>query len=351
MLIIGCDFHPGFQQVAIFDNRTGAIQERRLPHREEAEQFYRSLSGAVRVGMEACGHYPWFERLLEELGFELWLGDAAEVRASVVRKQKTDRRDAEHLLHLLLENRFPKIWVPSLEVRDVRQLLVHRHKQVQARTRTKNQLQAMALSQGVQKKWKLWTKLGRAELEQLPLLPYAAERRKRLLEALDGLEADLVELNRRVEEEVRKRPEAMRLTTHPGVGPVTALAMVLTLGPAERFASGKDVGSYFGLIPREDSSGGKQRLGKISKQGSSFLRFLLVEAGQTAARYDPQLKRFYRRLAMRKNRGVAKVAVARKLATRLYLMLREQWTYPQLCQAVMQVSPSHSVVEQQKPTA
>jgi len=351
MLIIGCDFHPGFQQVAIFDNRTGAIQERRLPHREEAEQFYRSLSGAVRVGMEACGHYPWFERLLEELGFELWLADAAEVRASVVRKQKTDWRDAEHLLHLLLENRFPKIWVPSLEVRDVRQLLVHRHKQVQARTRTKNQLQAMALSQGVQKKWKLWTKLGRAELEQLPLLPYAAERRKRLLEALDGLEADLVELNRRVEEEVRKRPEAMRLTTHPGVGPVTALAMVLTLGPAERFASGKDVGSYFGLIPREDSSGGKQRLGKISKQGSSFLRFLLVEAGQTAARYDPQLKRFYRRLAMRKNRGVAKVAVARKLATRLYLMLREQWTYPQLCQAVMQVSPSHSVVEQQKPTA
>jgi transposase len=351
MLIIGCDFHPGFQQVAIFDNRTGEIQERRLPHREEAEQFYRSLSGPVRVGMEACGHYPWFERLLEELGFELWMGDAAEVRASVVRKQKTDRRDAEHLLHLLLENRFPKIWVPSLEVRDVRQLLVHRHKQVQARTRTKNQLQAMALSQGVQKKWKLWTKLGRAELEQLPLLPYAAERRQRLLEALDGLEADLVELNRRVDEEVRKRPEAMRLRTHPGVGPVTALAMVLTLGPAERFASGKDVGSYFGLIPREDSSGGKQRLGKISKQGSSFLRFLLVEAGQTAARYDPQLKRFYRRLAMRKNRGVAKVAVARKLATRLYLMLREQWTYPQLCQAVMQVSPSHSVVEPEKPTA
>jgi len=351
MLIIGCDFHPGFQQVAIFDNRTGEIEEKRLPHREEAEQFYRSLSGPVRVGMEACGHYPWFERLLEELGFELWLGDAAEVRASVVRKQKTDRRDAEHLLHLLLENRFPKIWVPSLEVRDVRQLLVHRHKQVQARTRTKNQLQAMALSQGVQKKWKLWTKLGRAELEQLPLLPYAAERRQRLLEALDGLEADLVELNRRVDEEVRKRPEAMRLRTHPGVGPVTALAMVLTLGPAERFASGKEVGSYFGLIPREDSSGGKQRLGKISKQGSSFLRFLLVEAGPTAARYDPQLKRFYRRLAMRKHRGVAKVAVARKLATRLYLMLREQWTYPQLCQAVMQVSPSHSVVEPEKPTA
>jgi transposase len=344
MLIIGCDYHPGFQQVAIFDNRTGEIEEKRLGHREEAERYYRGLRGqAVRVGMEACGHYPWFERLLEEMGFELWFGDAAQVRASVVRKQKTDRRDAEHLLQLLIEDRFPQIWVPSLEVRDVRQLLVHRHKQVQTRTRTKNQLQAMALSHGVQKKWKLWTKAGRVELEQLPLMPYAAERRKHLLAALDGLEVEIVELNRRVEEEVRKRPEAVRLMTHPGVGPVTALAMVLTLGPAERFGCGKDVGSYFGLIPREESSGGKQRLGRISKQGSSFLRFLLVEAGQTAARYDPQLKRFYRRLAVRKNRGVAKVAVARKLATRLYLMLREQWTYAQLCQAVLQVSPSHSV--------
>ena len=351
MLIIGCDFHPGFQQVAILDKRTGELQEKRLQHRAEAEQFYRSLACPVRVGMEACGHYPWFEGLLEELGFELWMGDAAAVRASVVRKQKTDRRDAEHILRLLLEERFPKIWVPSLAVRDVRQLLVHRHKQVQARTRTKNQLQAMALSQGVQKKWKLWTKAGRAELEQLPLLPYAAARRQQLLSAHDQLAAEIAELNRRVEEEVSQRPEAVRLRTHPGVGPVTALAMVLTLGPAERFASGKDVGSYLGLIPKEDSSGGKQRLGRISRQGNSFLRFLLVEAGQSAARYDPHLQRFYGRLAARKNRGVAKVAVARKLATRLYLMLREQWTYAQLCQAVMQASPSHSVVEQQKPTA
>ena len=231
MLIIGCDFHPGFQQVAIFDNRTGEIEEKRLQHREEAEQFYRSLAGQeVRVGMEACGHYPWFERLLAELGIELWFGDAAKVRAAVVRKQKTDRRDAEHLLQLLMENRFPQIWVPSLEVRDVRQLLVHRHKQVQARTRTKNQLQAMALSHGVQKKYKLWTKAGRAELEQLPLLPYAAERRKQLLRALDGLEAEISELDRRVAEEARQRPEAVRLMTHPGVGPVTALGHGADLG-------------------------------------------------------------------------------------------------------------------------
>src|ERR1700681_603678 len=175
MLIIGCDFHPSFQQVAIFDNRTGEIQEKRLQHREEAEQFYRSLAGQqVRVGMEAFGHYPWFERLLAALGCELGRGDAAAIRATVVRKQKTDRRDAEHLLTLLRENRFPRIWVPSLEEWDVRQLLVHRHKQVQSRTRVKNQLQAMALSQGVQKKRKLWTEAGRAGVEKVEVLAFAA---------------------------------------------------------------------------------------------------------------------------------------------------------------------------------
>ena len=346
MLIIGCDFHPGFQQVAIFDNTTGEIQERRLGHRAEAEQFYRSLAGQpVLVGMEACGHCPWFERLLAELGFELWLGDAGRIRAQEVRQQKTDRRDAAHLLQLLLEHRFPRIWVPSLEERDVRQLLMHLHKQVQTRTQVKNQLHALALSQGVQRKRKLWTQAGRAELEQLELLPYAAERRKQLLQALDRLEQEIAALNQRVEGEVAQRPAAVKLQTHPGVGPVTALAMVLTLGPAERFASAKQVGSYFGLIPSEHSSGGRQKLGRISKQGNAFLRFLLVEAGQSAVRKDVELGRFYRRLAARKHRALAKVAVARKLATRLYLMLREDWTYAQLCRAMVSVSPSHSVVE------
>ena len=247
MLIIGCDFHPGFQQVAIFDNQTGEVWEKRLQHREEAQQFYGSLRGqGVRVGMEACGHYPWFERLLAELGMELWIGDAARIRATAVRKQKTDRRDAAQLLQLLMEKRFPRIWVPSLEERDVRQLLVHRHQRVQARTRIKNRLQALMLSQGLQKKRKLWTAAGRAELEKLELLPYAAVRRERLLAALDEVEAEIAELNRQVEEEVKRRPAAMRLRTHPGVGPVTALAMVLTLGAAERFESAKQVAVILG---------------------------------------------------------------------------------------------------------
>jgi transposase len=149
MIIIGADFHPEFQQIALVDTDTGEFQEKRLGHPEEAEKFYRAVVGEkVRVGMEASGHARWFERLLGELQFELWIGDAAEIRAKRVRKQKTDRQDAQLILRLLVEDRFPRIWVPNWENRDLRQLLWHRHRMVQARTRIMNQLQAVALNEG-----------------------------------------------------------------------------------------------------------------------------------------------------------------------------------------------------------
>lgn len=329
MWIIGCDFHPGFQMVAMMEQQTGELVQRRLAHVEEAEQFYRALEPS-RIGIEAGGHSQWFERLLRECGHELWVGDPARIRASYVRKQKTDRRDCQHMLQLLLEDRFPRLWMPSPEERDARQLLVYRQGRVRMRTQVKNQLQALALNQGVQKKRQLWTAAGREQLRSLPLLPYATERRDGLLRSLEQLDGQIEELNRRVLAEAQSRPEAVRLMTHPGVGPNTALAFVLTIGPVERFATSKQVSSYVGLIPREHSSGGKQRLGHISKQGSPMLRYLLVEAAQTAVRGDEELGRAYRRCAVRQGRAKAKVAAARKLATRLYWMLRNGQDYAQL---------------------
>ena len=132
------------------DTETGEFQEKRLAHPDEAEQFYRALVGQkVRMGIEASGHTRWFERLVAELQFELRIGDASEIRTKRVRKQKTDRQDAQLILRLLLEDRFPQIWVPSWENRDLRQLLWHRHRMVQARARIMNQLQAVALNEGL----------------------------------------------------------------------------------------------------------------------------------------------------------------------------------------------------------
>lgn len=334
MKIIGCDFHPSYQQIVLWDRDGGEVVEKSLSHerKEEVRAFYAGLEGPVRVGIEASGQSQWFERMLTELGHEVWIGDAAKIRAAADRKQKTDRRDAELLVKLLEQDRFPQIWVPTAAERDVRQLLLHRHKLVRMRTQVKNQLQALALNQGLQRKWKLWSAAGRQQLQALPLLPWSSRRRAELLRLLDELEASLTELDDAVSQQANTRPEVRRLMTHPGVGPVTALAFVLTLGPAERFRRGKQVASYFGLIPSEHSSGGKQRLGHISKQGSSLVRGLLVEAAQSAVRHEPQLRRAYQRLAQRRCRALAKVAMARKLAVRLYWMLREEVDYAQLVQ-------------------
>jgi len=343
MKIIGCDFHPGYQQIAMLDDETGEFTVMKLSHvGDEVRKFYTGLSGAVRVGMEASGHSQWFERLLAELGHELWIGDAAKVRSSTDRQQKTDRRDAELLLQLLLENRFPRIWVPTPAERDARQLLLHRSQLVRVRTQVKNQLQALALNQGVQRRKKLWSVAGRHVLESLPLLPWASRRRAELLKLLDELDGSITTLDRAVDQEALARPAVRRLLTHPGVGPVTALAFALTLGPAERFSRGKKVASYFGLIPKEHSSGGRRRLGHISKQGSSFVRGLLVEAAQSAVRHEPQMRREYQRLSQRRCRALAKVAMARKLAVRLYWMLRGEMDYAQLLQGSCAGQPESS---------
>src|SRR6202166_4234663 len=237
MIIIGVDFHPEFQQIASVDTETGEVQEKRLAHQEEAEAFYRALAGQkVRVGMEASGHGRWFERLVAELQFELWIGDAADIRTRRVRKQKTDRQDAQHILRLLLEDGFPKIWVPSWENRDLRQLLWHRHRMVQARTRIMNQLQAVALNEGLRSKKRLWRESGREQLEAFRLAPWASRRREDLLKLLDGLNPTIAELTQAIQQEVEKCPAAQRLRTHPGVGPLTALAFVLIIGKADQLS-------------------------------------------------------------------------------------------------------------------
>jgi len=332
MIIIGVDFHPGFQQIAFGDNESGEFQEKRLAHREEAESFYRALASTgqkVRVGMEASGYARWFERLLSELDIELWIGDASEIERKRARKQKTDREDAEHILQLMLKNDFPKIWVANWENRDLRQLLWHRHRVVQMRTRIMNQLQAVALNEGLSCKKRLWRGNGRAQLEGFQLGPWASRRRRDLLELLDRLSPTIAELSQAIEQEAEKCPEAQRLMSHPGVGALTALAFILILGQADRFECGKQVASYLGLVPLEKSSGTRRRLGHITKQGNSVLRFLLVEAAQATTRKNPEWRSRYLHLALRRGRNIAKVAMARRLAIRLYWMWRERRSYQQ----------------------
>jgi transposase len=331
MMIIGCDFHPSFQQIAFVDQETGEYGERRLSHREEAVQFYRLLGGRkVQVGMEATGNDRWLRKLLRELGHELLVGDASAIHASAPREQRTDKRDARHILRLLVENRFPAVWQPSSDNEEQRQLLMHRCRLVRIRTRIKNQLDAMAKSEGLTGS-RSWSNKRRQQIEALPLTGWYGQRRADLLQLLDGLQSRIKPLDAAVEAAASRDAGARLLMTHPGVGPVVSLAYVLVIGDWQRFARGKHVASYLGLIPSEASSGKRQQqMGHITKQGNTLLRWLLVEAATTAQRYDPSWHRQYVRLSLAKHHGVAKVAIAHKLAVRLYWMLRSGQDYGQI---------------------
>jgi transposase len=164
------------------------------------------------------------------------------------------------VLKLLRQGNFPKLWVPSEPQRDLRQLLMQRHKPVQIRSRVKNGLQHLAMNRGLQKKSRLWSVAGQKALRELPLAGWAGCRRQDLLQLLVYLDAQIAPLDRAAQQAAEQDPQARLLLTQPGVGPITALAFVLTIGEVSRFRRSKQVASYVGLIPREHSSGGRQRL-------------------------------------------------------------------------------------------
>jgi len=332
MRIIGCDLHARQQTIAMLDDQTGELVEETLIHDgDTVRSFYAGLPRPVVVGIEATGAMGWFLALMEDLAITCHVGHPATIRHSEPRRQKHDRRDARLLLDLLCQDRFPAIWMPSLEQRDLRALLLHRDQWVRMRTQVMNALQGIALGHGLWRGTQLRSRTGQAALAALPLQPHAGDRRSELQALFKHLNTHIEELTARVTIEAEARPAAQRLMTHPGVGPVTALATEVFLGEPTRFADAKAIASYVGLIPSEYSSGSRQRLGRLTKQGNRFLRFLWCEAAMHATRRDEGLRRFYRRKLQQKGVGKARVAAARKLGIRLWILLRDQIDYAEFC--------------------
>ncbi len=288
---------------------TGQVE---LQHeRDDVKGFYRQFQGEVIVGIEACGYSNWFEELREQLGPKLLVGDAAEIRRWARRRQKNDRRDADLLLDLLVHNEFPALFRYSRESREVLRQLRYRHKLVKLRTMVVNTLQALAINAGLSPRAQLLTKGGRKQLAGFQLSAISQQQRAELVSLADELTRRIVTVEQWLKEQAKSDSRVQRLQTHPGVGLLTSLCLVHTFGDLERFGSTRKVAAYVGFDPMEDSSAERKAYGGISKAGSRLLRYLLVEAGQTAAKYDEQLKQFYRRLLPRRGKARAKVAVAR----------------------------------------
>ena len=232
MTFVGCDLHTRTQQVAVLDACTGEVSERQLGHEGTGvEEFYAALSRPVTVGIESTGYAVWFHTLMQRLGHTLLVGEAAKIRAMVVRKTKTDRRDARHLLDLLQHNRFPAVWIPDPDTRDRRALIAHRVRLVRMRTMVKNGLQAIALNQRLALHSALWTRRGLTQLKALALPPHTTRRRDDSLALLAWLTTRIDELDAHSAAVANADPRVQLLLTHPGVGPLTALTTVLSWAP------------------------------------------------------------------------------------------------------------------------
>lgn len=324
----GVDFHSRQQKVVYCDTATGEVRRQELKHQsDEVRQFYAQLPKPVIVGLEATGSSQWFEKLLAELGHEVWIGNATEIRRRARSRQKNDWRDAELVLDLMIKDEFPRIYRLSEESQEILRRLRYRHRLVKMRTMAKNGLHAIALSAGLSMRAKLLTKPGRVKLERLDLSPALREQRDEWLDLIDQLNHRIARLDSEVQQAGQTDPRVQRLRTHRGLGPLTALALVHTLEPVTRFSTSRKVTAFVGLEPCEESSADKVRWRGISKAGSRLLRFLLIEAAGVAIKYDEELKRFYLHLLHRRDWRKAKVAVARKLLVRAWIMLRDQIDY------------------------
>ena len=328
-IYIGVDFHARQQTISYLTTEDGEVLTRELKHQDKAEvrAFYAQFSGQVVVGLEASGYSPWFERLLEELGHEVWLGDATEIRRRARWRQKNDRRDAELILDLMVHDEFPRLHRPCPQSREILRMLRYRQKLVKIRTMGKNSLQALALQSGLAKGSHLFTKAGRQELRTAAMSPVMQWQREQWFQLLEPLNDRLLETMLWLKQQTKDDERIARLRTHPGVGLLTSLCVVHTLEPVSRFRNQRKVAAYAGFDPMERSSAERKHFLGISKAGSRVLRYLLVEAAHTAVKKDDDLKRFYQRLVERRNRPKAKVAVARKLLIRSYIMLRDEIDY------------------------
>ncbi len=330
---IGVDFHARSQTISYLTTEDGEIKQLELDHeKDDVRAFYRQFCGqAVVVGFESSGYAAWFEELLEELGYETWIGHAAAIRKYARRRQKNDRRDADLILELMVAGDFPRLHRYSRESREALQQLRYRQRLVKMRTMVINSLLFMASSRGVSLRGKLQTQRGQARLLQVALPGPLAQQRDELLQLLCELQQKVATVEGWLKQKAELDPRVQRLRTHPGVGLLTGLGLVHTLESVERFATGRKVTAYVGFDPVEDSSGERRRMGSISKQGSRLLRLLLVEAGQVAARHDQELGHVYRRITLRRGHATAKVAVARRLLVRAFIMLRDEIDYAEFC--------------------
>ncbi len=324
-LYLGVDFHPYQQTVCWCDSQTGESKLKTLRHNtDEVRIFYQQMPPAI-VGIEATAQATWFEQLLFDNQHRLLIGNPKLIRVRATSRHKSDTRDAELIFDLLRRGEFPSLWRRPPASTQLLEILRLRTHFVRQRTQTYNRLQALAHAEGFPK-GRMKTPACQQRLRQVELNEAPRLRRDQLFALLAQLDQQITEMETWLHKQAAADEQVKLLLTQRGVGYLTALAVVHTLGEVKRFTSTRQITAFIGLDPLEQSSGGKQKFGAISKAGSPLTRFLLGQSANIASRFDPYFKSFYKRLAKKKPKAVAKTATARKLLVKLSIMLRDQIT-------------------------
>ena len=329
MFYIGLDVHARRVTFTVLDGEGKLVERGRTRSIEETRPLLKRLKGRVEVCYEAsCGYGHTYD-LLQPIADRVTVAHPGHLRLIYRSKSKNDRNDADRLAKLLYLGEVPEVHVPTLEVRVWRELINARSQLIGKRTRAKCAVRSLLRSAGEvpPRNPKLWTKAGMQWLRLIDL-PTSSQnlRRDLLIEEIEGFHRQVLRLDQELNRRGQESTAVQRLRTIPGVGARTAEAMVAFLDDPHRFPNAKAVGQYFGLVPRQDQSGDKNRLGHITREGPSVVRSLVAEAAWQARRRSPTVGAYYDRAqrADPQRKKIALVATAHYLVRVMWAMLKRE---------------------------
>jgi transposase len=322
---VGIDLHRKRSHVAAVDERGGELFSRRIVNDPDTfVALLGELDGESKIALEATYGWEWLADLLEDHGYELHLAHPLRTKAIASARVKTDAVDARTLAHLLRADLLPEAYVAPRELRDLRDLLRQRVVLTHMRSALKNRVHALIARQGVQRAHvDLFGAAGRRFLDDLPLRPDPRARLGTLLRLIADFDREIDALAREIDRRAKHDPRVDVLRQIYGVGRYLGMLIVAEIGAIERFPSARHLCAWAGLTPTVRSSDARARLGHISGLGSKALRWALVEAAQKACQGGGPLRHDFERIAKRRGRKIAKVAVARKILTLCYYGLRD----------------------------
>jgi transposase len=322
---VGIDLHRKRSHVAVIDDQGRELRSRRIINDGQTIlALLAEIDGDCRVALEATYGWEWLADLLQDAGYELHLAHPLRTKAIASARVKTDAVDARTLAHLLRADLLPEAYIAPRELRDLRDLLRQRVVLTHMRSALKNRIHALIARQGVQHAHAdLFGAGGRRFLEELELRPQPRQRLETLLRLIADFDREIDALAREIDARAKHDPRVDVLCQIYGIGRYLGMLIVAEIGDIERFPTARHLCAWAGLTPTVRSSDAKARLGHISHLGSRALRWALVEAAQKAVQGGGPLRADFERIAKRRGRKIAKVAVARKILTLCYYGLRD----------------------------